>query len=71
VGDLKSVYDDQNRNGIHKGFLIFDPYLVAEVPDDHLPRGLPDCDLKFRLVGIRSFGESPEGAFYFPNLDLL
>lgn len=68
IGDLKNVYESRSRNGVHKGFLIFDPYLTAVVPDND-PVARPECHLKFRLLGIRSFGESPAYETYFPNLN--
>lgn len=54
VGDLEDVYNSLGEAGIHRGFLVFDPYLVAVVPNDRV--GCRSCQLKFRLIGIRSFG---------------
>jgi len=71
IGDRKSAHESRSRNGVHKGLLIFDPYLVAVVPDNDPAGRLPECQLKFRLVGIRSFGESPGSEIYFPHLNRL
>ena len=65
-GDLQAIYSSR-MDGIHKGFLIFDPFLLADVPGAvRGGRGAPHaCTLKLRLVGIRSFGETQGADQYF------
>jgi hypothetical protein len=67
LGELEGVYGAETRSGIFRGVLKLEPFLIATVPDNGPEDTIHPCQLKFRLRGIRSFGEA-RGA-YFAQMD--